>query len=88
MPYFVVGIRGNADRAAGLLAKAGIQNVPSQGIWIGPDGSAEYPPFPSVSARLSADDPESAVRRVRAALEGEPFTVEDNARGEEPESPR
>jgi hypothetical protein len=86
MPYFLVTIRGNADRAARLLAKARIQNVPSQSVWIGPDGSAEYPPFPSVSAGLSTDDAESAVRRVRAALEGEPFTVED-AR-EEPESSR
>jgi hypothetical protein len=34
---------------------------------------------PTLTARLSANDGESAVRRVRAALEGEPFVVEDDA---------
>jgi hypothetical protein len=55
--YYLVPVEGDADRARGLLAFAGIQNV----------GHA--------SARLSAEDPESAEERVRRALEGEPFTV-------------
>ena len=33
----------------------------------------------TLTARLSANDRRSAVRRVRAALEGEAFTVEDSA---------
>jgi hypothetical protein len=60
MPYFLVPIRGDRDRAAGLLAVAGIQNVLDAG---------------GVSARLAANDLESAAGRVRAALEGEPFAV-------------
>jgi hypothetical protein len=62
MPYYLVGIRGDPARGAGLLAKAGIQNlVANEGI----------------TARLVAEDGERAVQRVRAALEGEPFTVEE-----------
>jgi hypothetical protein len=60
MPYFLVWIRGDPARAAGLLARAGIQNlVANEGI----------------TARLVAEDGERAVQRVRAALEGESFTV-------------
>ena len=66
MPYFLVEVRGDPARAAGLLAKNGIQNI----VHDAPR---------TLTARLSADDRESAVRRARAALEGEPFTVEDNA---------
>jgi hypothetical protein len=66
MPYFLVEVRGDPARAAGLLARQGIQNL----VHDSPR---------TLTARLSADDGESAVRRVRAALEGEPFTVEDDA---------
>jgi hypothetical protein len=48
------------------LARQGIQNL----VHDAPQ---------TLTARISADDGETAVRRVRAALEGEPFTVEDNA---------
>jgi hypothetical protein len=57
MPYYLVPIQGDVDRARGLLAVAGIQNTGH------------------VSARLSAEDRESAEERVRRALEGEPFRV-------------
>ena len=66
MPYYLIEVRGDPARAAGLLALQGIQNL----VHDAPR---------TLTARLSADDGESAVRRVRAALEGEPFTVEDNA---------
>jgi hypothetical protein len=69
MPYLLVEVRGDPARAAGLLAKSGIQNI----VHDAPQ---------TLTARLSADDGQSAVGRVRAALEGEPFTVEDNARSE------
>jgi hypothetical protein len=64
MPYFLVHIHGDAHRAAGLLALAGIQNLVAE---------------EGVTARLTARDAESAVERVRAAL-GESFEVEDDAR--------
>ena len=54
MPHFLVAIRGEDARAAGLLAVAGIQNVVTD------DG---------IAARLRADDGEQAVERVRAALD-------------------
>jgi hypothetical protein len=57
VPYYLVPIEGDVDRARGLLAAAGIQNVGH------------------VSARLSAEDRESAEKRVRRALEGEAFRV-------------
>jgi hypothetical protein len=79
MPDFYVGIRGDPDRAAGLLAKAGIQVVGSHAYWVGP-GSAEDAPVKGSTARLDAEDGEAAVERVRAALQGEAFTVEDEAR--------
>jgi hypothetical protein len=66
MPYFLVEVRGDPARAAGLLALRGIQNL----VHDAPR---------TLTARLSADDRESAVQRVRAALDGEPFTVEENA---------
>jgi hypothetical protein len=85
MPYFLVGIRGNADRGAGLLAKAGIQSVSSHAYWVGPEGSAEDAPVQGLTARLRAEDAARAIARVRGALEGEPFTVEDSPREEPPE---
>jgi hypothetical protein len=69
MPYYLVEVRGDPARGAGLLARQGIQNLVA-------DASQ------TLTARLSADDGDTAVRRVRAALEGEPFTVEDEARQE------
>jgi hypothetical protein len=60
MPYFLVWIRGDPARAAGLLAKDGIQNLVAN---------------KGVTARLVAESGEKAVQRVRAALEGELFTV-------------
>ncbi|HXF00297.1 MAG TPA: hypothetical protein VN458_08110 [Solirubrobacterales bacterium] len=61
MPHYLVDVRGDAHRAAGLLALAGIQNLVAE---------------EGVIARLSAENGERAVERVRAALEGEPFTAE------------
>ena len=69
MPYFLVEVRGDPARAAGLLALRGIQSL----VHDAPR---------TLTARLSADDGESAVRRVRGALEREPFTVEYDARSE------
>jgi surface antigen len=68
--YFLVGIRGDSDRAAGLLAKAGIQNVVAKDAVVGGD----------IAARLSAQDAEAALERVRRALESEPFMIEYAAR--------
>jgi len=65
VPYYRVTIRGEPARGAGLLAKAGIQNV------VHLDDAPR-----TLTARLSAANGESAVQRVRSALEGEPFTVE------------
>ena len=65
MPHFLVDLRGDAHRAMGLLAKAGIQNIAE------PEAPAER-----VTARLSSESPESARGRVLAALLGEPYTVE------------
>jgi hypothetical protein len=64
MPCFLIEVRGDTARAARLLGWQGIQNL----VHDAPQ---------TLTARLSADDGETAVRRVRAALEGEPFTVED-----------
>jgi len=61
----VVGAQQALARGAGLLAKAGIQNL------VADEGA---------TARLVADDRGTAVQRVRAAMEKEPFTVEDEAR--------
>ena len=77
MPYFLIGIQGNADRGAGLLAKAGIQNIASSAHWMGTKGPDQEAPVQGVTARLRANDAETAVRRVRDALRGEPFTIED-----------
>ena len=57
---YLVTIEGDPARAAGFLARVGIQNV-------------DYGEG-SVSARLRADDAEAALRRVRAAL-GDEFTI-------------
>lgn len=65
MPYFLVDIRGDAHLAVDMLAKAGIQDIVSK----------DDPTGRRVSARVSADDEESAVRRVLFALAGEPYTV-------------
>ena len=65
MPYFFVVIDGDPVEAAGLLAVAGIQNL------VRTDAA-----YGAVAiARLSAEDAEGALGRVRLALEGEPFTV-------------
>ena len=48
MAYYLVWIRGDPHRAAGLLAKAGIQNVVPEDASV--DGD--------VGARLSAESPE------------------------------
>jgi hypothetical protein len=48
----------------GLLAKQGIQNIVSS------------EPTELVTARISADNPETARGRVLAALSGEDFTIE------------
>jgi hypothetical protein len=78
MSRYFVGIHGDPDRAFGLLAKAGIQSLGSSAYWLG-RGSAEDAPIKRATARLPADSPEEAVERVRGALAGEPFTVEDAA---------
>jgi hypothetical protein len=66
VPYFLVGIRGDRARAAGLLAQAGIQNV------------LDAPVDGDLAAQLSAESAEVAIERVRTALASEPgFTVED-----------
>ena len=59
--HFLVEIIGDPHRAAGLLAKAGIQNLRSL------DPAARG----MVSARLSADDSDAAVERVRRALDAD-----------------
>jgi hypothetical protein len=64
MRYFRIRVEGDAHRAAGLLAKSGIQNL------VDDEG---------VTARLVAEDGQRAVPRVQEALEGEPFTVEAQA---------
>lgn len=70
--HYLVTIIGDPYRAMGLLAKAGIQNTfdPS------PEGRGR------VNARLSANDPDAAVERVRRALDADGlgaagFTVGD-----------
>jgi len=65
MSHYLVGIQGDALRTMGLLANAGIQNL-----------VAAKDPTQRVTARVSADNPESARGRVLAAFFGEPFTVE------------
>jgi hypothetical protein len=64
VPYFLVDIRGDALRAMGLLAKVGIQNIPS-----------DLEPTELLTARLSANFPENAQGRVLAALGDEAFTI-------------
>ena len=62
MPYYRVAIDGDCQRAMGLLAKAGIQNLAAPPHWIGvlnPNG---------VMARLSAETSTDALRRVVDAL--------------------
>jgi hypothetical protein len=63
VPHYVIPIRGDANWARGLLGLAGTQNLVSEG------GGA--------AARVHAESGEDAARRVRLALEGEPFTVGD-----------
>ena len=62
---FLVDIRGDAQRAMGLLALAGIQDI-----------SSDLEPSELLTARISADVPENARGRVLAALGGEAFTIE------------
>jgi hypothetical protein len=68
VPAFLVPIEGDAARAAGLLAVAGIQNLVH---------TAEVPP--TAIARLIADDGKQAVQRVSSALDGKEFTVQGAA---------
>jgi hypothetical protein len=75
MPYYLIWIRGYPARAAGLLAKAGIQNVVSEDA----EDAKDAPARGDVAARLSAESAELALERVRQTLEGEPFTVEAHA---------
>jgi hypothetical protein len=75
MPYFLVPIRGNPDRAAGLLGKAGIQNVVTEADSAGAEVPAGHVPARGVAARLSAESAKAAAERVRSALGDEPFTV-------------
>jgi hypothetical protein len=63
--HYLVDIRGDAYRAMGLLAKAGIQNIPV------PQAISER-----VIARVSSESDAQARGRVLAALLGEAFTVE------------
>jgi hypothetical protein len=65
VPYFLVDISGDAQRSMGLLALAGIQNIPS-----------DLEPTELLTARVSADTPQNAHGRVLAALDGETFTIE------------
>jgi hypothetical protein len=62
--HYLVPIEGDADRAAGLLALAGLQNIR--------EGQQTV-------ARVRADDEEKAIARVRVALESEPFLVKHEA---------
>ena len=61
MAYYLVPVAGDRDRAAGLLALNGIQNVE------GEDGG--------LVARLAAPDPQKARVRVLASLDGGDFEV-------------
>jgi hypothetical protein len=65
MPYFLVGIRGDADRAVGRLNKTGMQCLVAFDSTFGR----------TVSARLRAETAEQAEERVRGALKGEELTV-------------
>ena len=66
MPYYLVGIKGDPHLAAGLLAKAGIQNVSAKDANVGGH----------IAARVLAASAELAAERVRQAV-GEPFAVGD-----------
>jgi len=69
MAHYLVAIRGDAYRAMGLLAEAGIENVPV------PQALPER-----VVARVSSETEERARGRVLAALLGERYTVESATR--------
>ena len=69
--YFLVEVRGDPARAAGLLARSGIQNLVQRC-----PSDTDRPPQRRRRGERGAS--------VRAALEGEPFTVEDEARQEHP----
>ena len=75
VPYFLVQIRGNPDRAASLLSKAGIQNAISVADSAGSEVPAGHVPARSVTARVLAESASLAAERVREALKGETFTV-------------
>jgi len=64
MAHFRVDIRGDAHREMGLLAVAGIET------------RAWEEPTDRLTARLSAENAESARGRVLAALMGKDYTVE------------
>jgi hypothetical protein len=65
MPYFLVPITGDPDRAAGLLTKAGIESV---GRFAGDRDPAQRASLRLMAARLSAESAELARERVRAAV--------------------
>jgi hypothetical protein len=81
MPHYRVAIDGDGQRAMGLLAKAGIQNLAETRHWI------DAPDPHGVTARLSAETSIAALRRVMDAL-GAEFTVRRDvwreASGDEP----
>ena len=64
MAHFLVDIRGDAHRAMGLLAVAGIET------------RAWEEPTDRLTARLSAENAESARGRVLAARMGQDYTGE------------
>jgi len=65
MPYYLVGIKGDPHLAAGLLAKAGIQNVSAKDANVGGH----------IAARVSAASAELAAERVRQADSRSPATA-------------
>ena len=71
--FYLVEIQGgNPGRAAGMLARSGIQNVNYREN--------------SVAARLRAEDAASAVARVAGAWAGEVFVIGQARREHDPRS--
>ena len=74
MPYFLIQVRGNADQAAGLLARAGIQSLTSH---LSGTGRRSLPASEQgATARLLAENAAEARQRVRTALAEGSFAVE------------
>jgi hypothetical protein len=65
MPHYRVAIDGDGQRAMGLLANAGIQNLVEPPHWL------DAPDPDGVTARLSAETSIAALRRVMDALDDE-----------------